>query len=362
MANVAGGAVLVGLLAASAAAAPPKHSEAELERMYARFRHEFHPDNRAASPRRFAAFKLNVAQAYTLNFEQGINCTDLFDDQRCVFGITKFADSFHDEFAATRLGYRRITLRPHVEVLALDANLSAVSSVDWRQKGALTPVKDQGDCGSCWAFSATEEIESALFMSTGNLKQLSTQQIISCDKQDDGCDGGDTVTAYRYVQKAGGLDLAGDYPDKSHSTGKTGKCSWDGKEAAHVAGFSYATKPCNSGSCKHQNERALAAATAQHGPMSVCVNAGGSGWQLYKQGVYSRKCSAASSDLDHCVQLVGYDATASPPYWILRNSWNTDWGEAGFMRLAMGKNLCGVADEATLVKIQGMERASTVVV
>jgi len=92
------------------------------------------------------------------------------------------------------------------------------------------------------------------------------------------------------------------------------------------------------------------------------VNAGGSGWDLYKGGVYSRKCSAAAKDLDHCVQLVGFDATASPGYWIVRNSWNTDWGEKGFMRLAMGKNLCGVADEATLVQVTGERAADALVV
>jgi len=345
--------------------APPKqHSEAELELMYKRFRQEFrHPDvDEVHEARKFAAFKRNVARAYALNSEQGIDCEDLFEDVDCVFGITKFADMFQDEFAATRLGYRRAAVRPHAPVLALEANLSAVSAVDWRQRGAVTPVKDQGECGSCWAFSATEEIESALFMSTGQLKQLSTQQVISCDKKDDGCDGGDTVTAYQYVEKAGGIDLASDYPDRSHVSGNTGKCSWDHKEATHVSGFTWATKPCENGSCRFQNEKALAASLAQHGPVSICVNAGGSGWDLYKGGVYSRKCSAAAKDLDHCVQLVGFDATASPGYWIVRNSWNTDWGEKGFMRLAMGKNLCGVADEATLVQVTGERAADALVV
>lgn len=332
--------------------------------MYARFQREFHGPsaNGEPNPRRFAAFKQNVGRGYALNLDQGINCTDLFDDPQCVFGITKFADMFQDEFNSARLGYRRRTLRPNAPVLELNASLTAVSAIDWRQKGALTPVKDQGDCGSCWAFSATEEIESAVFMSTGKLEQLSTQQIISCDKQDDGCDGGDTVTAYRYVQKAGGIDLASDYPDKSHSSGRTGRCTWDKKKAAGVTGFAYATKPCSKGSCKSQDEKALAAATTQHGPVSICVNAGGSGWDMYKKGVYSRKCSGAASELDHCVQLVGFDQTGSTPYWILRNSWNTDWGEAGFMRLAMGKNLCGVADEATIVHVAGAEASRTMLI
>merc|ERR1711953_11500 len=139
-------------------------------------------------------------------------------------------------------------------ITILDAAVeSSPTSVDWRSKGAVSAVKDQGECGSCWAFSATEEIESQIFMTTGKLPQLSTQQIISCDKTDGGCDGGNTETAYAYVEKAGGIDTAADYPDKSHQTGRTGKCIWNKKEVAKVTGFAYATKPCDRGQCKHQD-------------------------------------------------------------------------------------------------------------
>merc|ERR1719454_1119926 len=122
------------------------------------------------------------------------------------------------------MGYKPAQAHPDARVLSWDeiGTTSADSTVDWRTKGAVTPVKDQGDCGSCWAFSATEEIESAVFMATGKLETLSTQQIISCDKTDQGCNGGDTVTAYKYVEKSGGLDSASDYPDKSHNSGKSG--------------------------------------------------------------------------------------------------------------------------------------------
>merc|ERR1712019_198723 len=152
----------------------------------------------------------------------------------------------------------------------------------------------------------------------GKLPILSTQQIISCDKTDDGCDGGNTETAYSYVKKAGGLDTAKDYPDKSHVSGNTGKCHWDKKEAAKVTGFTYAVPECKRGKCKNQDEDGLAAA-----------------------------------DLDHCVQLVGYDKSGPVPYWIVRNSWNTDWGIDGYMHLKMGSNLCGVADDATIASVAG---------
>jgi len=323
-------------------------TEEEIERMWDRFQKD-HNRHYSVEARRYVAFKGNVLKSYAMYAEQGVNCTDLFDDERCVFGITKYSDMFEDEFEATHMGYKPSPNRESASVLSLEHIKQTPSTVDWRSKGAVTPVKDQGECGSCWAFSATEEIESAVFMATGKLETLSTQQIISCDRKDDGCDGGDTVTAYQYVEKAGGLDSSSDYPDKSHVSGRTGKCSWDKETKAKVTGFSYATKPCDSGSCKHQDEEALAVALATKGPISICVNAGGNGWQNYKRGIYSKKCSGASSQLDHCVQLVGYDKSGSTPYWIVRNSWNTDWGIDGYMHLEMGQNLCGVADEATIV-------------
>jgi C1A family cysteine protease len=224
---------------------------------------------------------------------------------------------------------------------------AAPAKLDWSEKGATTPVKDQGGCGSCWAFSATEGIESGVFMATGQLPVLSTQQIISCDKTDGGCDGGDLPTAFAYVEKAGGIDSASDYPDKSHKSGNTGKCTWDKEKVAQVSNWKYAIPSCDSGACKNQDEDGLKAALNTYGPLSVCVNA--ESWDDYSSGVYTKKCSGAARNLDHCVQLVGYDTTASTPYWKVRNSWAADWGEKGFIRLPMGKNACGIADEATYV-------------
>jgi len=233
---------------------------------------------------------------------------------------------------------------------------AAPAALDWSEKGATTPVKDQGSCGSCWAFSATEGVESGLFMATGQLPTLSTQQIISCDDQEPdggGCGGGDLPTAYAWLESAGGLDSGDDYPDTSHSSGRTGSCKWSGKKVAQVSDWKYAVKPCaeseqaQGGACADQDEDGLKAALATYGPLSVCVNAGA--WDFYSSGVLKSKCSGAWSKLDHCVQLVGYDTTASTPYWKVRNSWGTGWGEKGFILLPMGENACGIADEATFV-------------
>merc|ERR1711920_721008 len=127
------------------------------------------------------------------------------------------------------------------------------------------------------------------------------------------------------------------YPDKSHVSGNTGKCKWDKKETAKVTGYKYAVPECKRGACKNQDEDALAAALAAKGPISICVHGGGNGWQVYKKGVFSKKCSGAAAELDHCVQLVGYDKSGPTPYWIVRNSWNTDWGIDGYMHLKMDR-------------------------
>jgi len=224
---------------------------------------------------------------------------------------------------------------------------AAPASLDWTTQGATTPVKDQGQCGSCWAYSATEGIESGLFMATKNLIQLAEQQIVSCDKTDGGCNGGDLPSAFDYVESAGGIDLQSDYPDTSGTTEQTGSCKWNGQKAAVVTGYKYAVSPCDGGSCSGQDENGLMASLAANGPLSVCVNA--QSWNGYYGGVMDG-CSGAYSDLDHCVQLVGYDNSGSQPYWKVRNSWGTSWGENGYIRLAMGSNNCGIADEAMYVQ------------
>jgi len=223
--------------------------------------------------------------------------------------------------------------------------------VDWRQKGAVSKVKDQAQCGSCWAFSATEQIESAWFLAKGTLPILSPQQIVSCDKTDQGCNGGDTPTAYAYVKSAGGLESEAAYPYSSGG-GSTGTCKFKAASiVAKISGFSYATSPC-SGSCKTQDEATFANNVAAKGPASICVNA--EAWQLYSSGVLSAKACGGSAytDLDHCVQLVGYNKPASgKSYWIVRNSWGTSWGYSGYIYVEYGTNACGVADEATFVTI-----------
>jgi len=231
-------------------------------------------------------------------------------------------------------------------VITDEMRAAAPSSLDWSTQGATTPVKDQGYCGSCWAYSATEGIESGLFMTTGKLEQLSEQQIVSCDKTDGGCNGGDLPTAFDYVQSAGGIATQASYPDTSSDAGQTGKCK-SSTPVVKVTGYEYAVPPCTGGKCNNQKESDMMAALNTYGPLSVCVNA--QNWDGYSSGIYTTKCSGKYNALDHCVQLVGYDTTGSTSYWKVRNSWASSWGENGFIRLPMGTNACGIADEAMYV-------------
>jgi len=245
------------------------------------------------------------------------------------------------------------------------------ASIDWRLSEAVTPIKNQGQCGSCWAFSATEAIESKLILATGGKYniELSPQQITSCTPSNGtygclGCNGGFTEGAYEYLTTVTGLSNSFfiPYAQSLTETTETEACptakvdSLDGplKELqggyAVVSGYSYATPPCTD-TCLNQDLQKLAAAL-EESPVSVCVNAGT--WNDYTGGVLT---AAACGDMgidaqDHCVGAVGFNTTAPTPYWIVRNSWASTWGEQGYIYLEMAKNTCGLADDATIPEVK----------
>ncbi|KAL1498955.1 hypothetical protein AB1Y20_001175 [Prymnesium parvum] len=230
---------------------------------------------------------------------------------------------------------------------------AAPVAIDWSARGAVSEVKDQGQCGSCWAFSTTEGVESAVFRVTGTLPPaLSTEELVDCEKKDDGCDGGDIPEAVRYLQRKG-MAYASDYPDDSSKSGKTQQCTWTGKYAVDVKGFQYAVPQCSQGDCSNLDEARLAAALAKFGPLSICINSGEGepgDWDKYEGGVWTKQCSAKASKIDHCVQLVGYDKNATIPYWKVRNSWGTGWGEEGYIRLPYNAgNACCLGCEAITI-------------
>jgi len=226
-----------------------------------------------------------------------------------------------------------------------------------------------GQCGSCWAFSATEAIESQLVLSSGDdfAIELSPQQIASCTPATgqygcQGCNGGFTEGAYNYLSN--GTYLANSFyiPYQQSLTEATNTVACmtsqveqiDGPNQmlsggfAAVTGYTYATPPCTGTSlCKNQDLDKLQAALEET-PVSVCVNAGA--WNSYTGGVMSSAAcgSMASFEQDHCVMATGFNTTASTPYWIVRNSWADSWGEEGYIYLEMAENTCGLADDATI--------------
>jgi len=300
---------------------------------------------------RFMAFLQNEEEIAELNLLEG----------KSIYGWTKFSDMTKDEFKQL-LNFvpydkeRRDRLFGEVAVQKPEQELAA-SNCDWRTKNAVTPVKDQGQCGSCWAFSATETVESAYLMVNKNVSantfSLSEQQVVSCDTTDGGCDGGDLPSAFDYIMSASGVTTESAYPYTSGESGDSGSCeSFDPVTNTKPTSYKYATPTC-SGHCNHQDEGTLAANLAAVGPVGICVNA--MKWQNYQGGVMSRKSCGSHhyNKLDHCVQLVGFNSIASKSkgYWIVRNSWTDEWGEDGYIYLAYGKNTCGVADEAMFVTL-----------
>jgi len=245
-----------------------------------------------------------------------------------VFGVTKFMD-----LSAAEFKQKYLTAQPNnvadSERVQPDLSRPQALDIDWRTKGVVTTIKDQGQCGSCWAFSAVDAIESyGVLNGKYTLTKLSTQQVNACDKVDGGCNGGNTESAYEYVSKAGGIETEQDYPYTSGG-GRTGICKFEASKVAYkISGYKSIAKG---------EDNVHAAMT--DGPLSICVAA--EAFQTYNSGIL-KLCPGG---IDHCVQAIGYDDSAN--YWLVRNSWGTSWGEKGFIRMEQGKNICKIGNDAT---------------
>lgn len=255
-----------------------------------------------------------------------------------TMGINKFADLTAEEFKARYTGGLRIpkkSLRRAATATGPFNTTANPTSVDWTTKGAVTPIKNQEQCGSCWAFSTTGSVEGAWFLKNGTLVSLSEQQLVDCSgpEGNQGCNGGLMDQAFQYIIDNKGITTEAAYP----YTAADGTCQSAGKPvAATLSG--YKDVAANS-------EVALETAIVQQ-PVSVAVEADQNVFQFYSGGVMD---SACGTQLDHGVLAVGYgvDSTSGKEYYKVKNSWGADWGEKGFIRLGRGAKFnpsgqCGI--------------------
>jgi len=256
------------------------------------------------------------------------------------FGLTSLADLSLVEFKATMLANQKPIIRPEDPVAIPDASKvkDLPDSYDWRTKGAVTPIKNQGQCGSCWAFSTTGNVEGQWFLAGNKLVGLSEQNLVDCDHEcmiyegqkscDAGCDGGLQPNAYTYIIKSNGIDSEASYP----YTCVDGTCKFSSANiAAKISNFTMVS----------QNETLMAVYLVDHGPLAIAADA--VEWQFYIGGVFDIPCGTS---LDHGILIVGYGVEVDIlgfhiPFWWVKNSWGTSWGYAGYMKLKRGDGKCG---------------------
>ncbi|GAB6023070.1 hypothetical protein CHUAL_007161 [Chamberlinius hualienensis] len=257
-----------------------------------------------------------------------------------TMGINQFADLTTQEFNERYNNYKKVERdNSRVAVLPPSKNVGAgANTVDWRTSGCVTGVKDQGQCGSCWAFSTTGSVEFACCRARGNLVSLSEQNLVDCTYSygNLGCNGGLMDSAFQYVIDNNGIDTEASYPYSA--TSAIGNCKFNSANiGCTISGF----KDIPTGS-ESQLQSAVDGQV-----VSVAIDASRISFQLYAGGVYDEPlCS--STQLDHGVLAVGYGNLQAGDTWLVKNSWGTSWGEAGYINMSRNKNnQCGIATEAS---------------
>ncbi|XP_042006198.1 zingipain-2-like isoform X1 [Salvia splendens] len=286
----------------------------------------------AEKAHRFKIFKANAAFIDTINAAENRSYT---------LAINKFADLTHKEFLSTKTGAMVGMGSPRASsaFMYADADDDDIpDSIDWRDMGAVTEVKSQGQCGSCWAFSAVAATEGINQLTTGDLVSLSEQELIDCDNTHSrGCSGGYPDKAFQYIADNDCLSPDSDYLYEEAD----GSCSPElaTSRAGKISGYEYV--PSN-------DEAALMKAVANQ-PVSVVIDAGGAGFQFHRSGVFTGECG---TQMNHAVAVVGYgESSDGIKYWLVKNSWGAEWGEDGYVKIQREsgnvEGLCGIAKWAT---------------
>jgi len=334
--------------------------------LWQKFKKEFNKNyNETEDFHRFQIFTENLYKYAQFNKENPL----------AIFGVNKFSDLSEEEFLPYHdCGGEEIdtsnepkTYYSQEEVMMATA---PNAGVDWREKGAVSSIKDQGQCGSCWAFETVGNIEGVWFVKTGNLTSLSAQELVACELNDLACRGGRCDTALKWLMsdRNGGIETDTDYPYTS-SGGMSAGCAGHLCKAINLAVsdawcisncYSRGTKNCPPTMCDCSgkdepigakitgfqrfpaDEDQIATALSKNGPIAIAVAA--DGWSGYRGGIMSN-CRA--STVDHGVLLVGYN----DDYWIVKNSWGANWGESGFIRLKRGSNQCNMNSRALSAQV-----------
>ncbi|CAH1391952.1 unnamed protein product [Nezara viridula] len=325
--------ILLLAMVAFAAATPIKEQWTSFKRQHGKSYH-----NAEEEQLRMAIFSetLKTIEEHNAKYEAGQSTYYLVMNQ--------FGDMLPEE--VTQLGFNRTGEMREVPSFTFlpPANVEIAKSIDWRQSGAVTPVKNQGHCGSCWAFSSTGAIEGQLFRKTGKLVSLSEQQLVDCSGSygNAGCNGGLMDYSFKYLEHVAGLEKESSYPYE----GIQRRCRYS--QSKVVPG----TKVRAYTDIRRYDDEALKSAVATVGPISIAVSAGNLHFMHYGGGVFNGD-TCSPGRLDHGILLVGYGSENGKDFWLVKNSWGPSWGEKGFMRLTRSvKNACGISTQASYPILQ----------
>ncbi|XP_018896137.2 digestive cysteine proteinase 2 [Bemisia tabaci] len=283
--------------------------------------------------RRKAIFSENLLKIAQLNANK---------ENNVEYGMNEMTDLTYPEFMATRAN-----LKP--EALAFVRSLPVVepafatvqaSSKDWRSENKVTPIKNQGSCGSCYTFSTCVGVESGHAIKHGDLTSLSEQQLLDCDRQSSGCNGGWMPNSLDSIKAKGGLMSSSAYPYE----GKQRSCRFkSGSGVAQVSDYQQFTSKA---------ENAIADSVLASGPVinAICATRD---FQYYKSGIYKNTACRCRGEVNHAVAIVGYGTDDKDgDYWIIKNSWGTSWGEKGYMRIKKGANICSLSNYVWKVNVK----------
>ena len=270
------------------------------------------------------------------------NVMQIFQEENGSYnqGITKFSDLTPQEFSKIylNLNYNALAVANFNPYIVKIKNV-APDSWDWREKGYVSPVKDQSSCGSCWAFSTVANLEGLYFKEKGEMKTFSEQMLVDCDTYDSGCNGGLMENTFDWLKENGGIMTDTDYP----YVGRKQKCASDPTKYVDMKITGYTKLGSSTSTWSPVDEDEIKEFLYETGPLAVALNA--NPLQTYSSGILDKTSSQCPvSGINHAVTMVGYgsDIPSGKDYWIVKNSWGENWGESGYFRIRRGTGCCGI--------------------